>query len=119
LPAAAAPGVSFGFACAFLWAFLWRSFLTTLPLWPLGPMAIYALLPVDLLSDPVAMLQPENVAGMIGRLLLVSIVLSLISLLLMAVAMRWTLRDFQRRLPQPPPAMPPPGAHPEVPHIMD
>jgi hypothetical protein len=103
----AAPGISFAYACTFLWAFLWRSFVVTLPLWVLGPLAFLAIFPLELLSDPTALLQPENAVGMLGQILLVTTLLSLASLLLMAVAMRWTLRDFQRRV------------RPDYPHIMD
>jgi uncharacterized membrane protein len=104
--------ISFAYACAFLWAFLWRSFVTTLPLWFIGPVAFLAIFPLEMLTDPAAMLQPQNVLGMLGQLLLVTTLLSLASLLLMAVAMYWTLRDFQRRIQPDSPRIP-------VPHIMD
>jgi hypothetical protein len=110
------PGVSFAYACLFLWAFLWRSFVVTLPLWFLGPAALFAVFPPALLSDPAAMLQPANTVGVLGRLLLLSSVLTLASVVLMAVAMRWTLRDFQRRAAHE--VVQPPGRQ-EFPHIMD
>jgi hypothetical protein len=92
-----APGVSFAYAWSFLWGFMWRSFLTTLPLVFLGPLAFVAIFPFDMLGDPTAMLQPQNLVGYLGKFMLASIVLTVIGLLLMLVAMRWTLNDFQRR----------------------
>jgi hypothetical protein len=95
--AGAAPAVTFAYACVFLWGFLWRSFVLTLPLLFVTPMAFLAVMPFDLLGDPAAMLEPEHAVRWIGGFLLVSTVLTLVSMLLMAVAMRWTLADFRRR----------------------
>jgi hypothetical protein len=93
----AVTGVSFSYACVFLWGFMWRSFVITLPLWFLTPMAYLAVFPFEQLGDPMAMLEPQNLMRWMGGFLLVSTVLALASMLLMAVAMRWTLADFRRR----------------------
>ena len=43
------------------------------------------------------MMEPQNLAVYLGKFLLVSTVLTVVGLLLMLVAMRWTLNDFRRR----------------------
>jgi len=95
--APAPSGVSFAYACSFLWGFLWRSFLTTLPLAFIAPMAFVAILPFELLGDPTALMEPQHLASWFGKFVLIGTLLSLAGLLLMAVAMRWTLADFRRR----------------------
>lgn len=78
---------------------MWRSFITTLPLWFLGPVLMVAALPLDFMTDPVAWLQPERWLQMGGRFLLIMLVMTAASLFLMAVAMRWTLSDLRRPAP--------------------
>jgi hypothetical protein len=94
--AAAGAAVSYAYAWRFLWGFLWRSSVCTLPLWFIGPFLYLTVFPLDALGDPLALLQPENLLASAGSFLLVSGGLTLLSLLLMVVAMRWTLNDFRR-----------------------
>jgi hypothetical protein len=95
-PATARAAVSYAYAWRFLWGFMWRSSVCTLPLWFVGPFLYLAVFPADALGDPLTLLQPENLLAYAGSFLLVSGGLTLLSILLMVVAMRWTLNDFRR-----------------------
>jgi hypothetical protein len=74
-----------------LWGFLWRSSLTTLPLWLVTPALTWWMVPAEALTDPLALLQPTTWVGFGSRFVLGSALLLLLSFYLMHVAMRWTL----------------------------
>lgn len=81
------------------WGFLWRSSLTTLPLWFVTPLLTFWMVPVEAMTNPLALLQASTWLGFGSRFVLGTAVLLALSLYLMHLAMRWTLiatyRDFR------------------------
>lgn len=88
-----------GRAFQVLWGFLWRSSLTTLPLWVISPALTLWMVPAEAMTDPLALLQPAAWVGFGSRFVLGSVLMLGLSLYLMHLAMRWTLaatyRDFR------------------------
>src|SRR5258706_10920175 len=84
-----------------LWGFLWRSCVVTLPLLFVGPWLYVAVLPAEFINNPDLWLDPGSLLVYGSRLMLVSLLLTVISVALMVVAMRWTLNavwaDFRLR----------------------
>jgi hypothetical protein len=96
------PELSFSRASKVLWGFLWRSSLLSLPLMFLAPSLLLAVMPTDVYSDPLLMLSPGWLANYGLRFMLVLLLLTVLTWLIMIVAMRWTLNsrwgDFRLRV---------------------